>query len=338
MENIDIARKLIIGTQTFGADTKKDVAFNLLNIGHQNGFLRIDTAERYPFPETRESVGNTELIIGEWLRTRKVPRESICISTKVSGRSDNDWFEEGGRLTKKRIIDSVNSSLKRLGVDYIDTYYLHWPDRYTNIFGRKYYNPDIDSIFISIEDQHDALSDLINSGKICSYALSNETPWGLMKFIESASGQQKYKPKYIQNEYSLLDRRFEIALSEISIRESIPLIAYSPLAFGLLTGKYSENRDCSDFRLVKNAAVSRRYLSEVNFSKADIVNRVCKEFGVPTAKFALNFISQNKFVGGVVVGARVESQLEEIINYFNYPISFELVNDIRSRIESFIDI
>lgn len=337
MGNTNLASKIILGTQTFGSGTEKDEAFRMLDFGLLNGFLGIDTAERYPFPERFDSIGVTELIIGEWIKVRKVPREAINISTKVSGRSDNGWFGEGGRLTKRRIQDSAEASLKRLGIDCIDTYYLHWPDRYTNIFGRKYYQPDDDSLFIPIEEQFEALIELVNSGKIRSYALSNETPWGLMKFIESANGQVKYKPKFVQNEYSVLNRRFEYSLSEISIRESVPLIAYSPLAFGLLTGKYSGDRKNPDFRLINNSVASKRYLTELNFRRADAVNRVCRDYGVPTSKFSLNFVAQNIFVGGVILGARKESQLQELVGYFDNPISSELANEIYSKIQLLVD-
>ena len=338
MEHEYLTRKIIIGTQTFGRDTEKNEAFKMLNMLLHLGTIRIDTAERYPFPEKIKSIGNTELIIGEWIKSENVPRHAVNISTKVSGRSDNGWFEEGGRLTKRRIHNAVNASLKRLGVDYIDNYYLHWPDRYTNIFGRKYYHPDRDNLYIPIEEQRQALISLVDSGKIGSYSLSNETPWGVMKFIEGCGEQSKYKPRYIQNEYSILQRQFETSLLEISLRESIPLIAYSPLAFGLLTGKYSDDRNNPDFRLVKNKLASGRYLSDENFDTADKVNIICKKYGVPTAKFSLNYVAQKNFIDGVILGAKKECQLRELINYIYDPLDPELIKEICGALESFVEI
>ena len=229
---------LCLGTQTWGEQNTEAEAHSQIDMAIDLGINFVDTAEMYPFPAKSETSGNTEKIIGKWLKRRKC-REKIILATKVTGRSNMNWInEKGTRLTKSRVRSAVEGSLKRLNTEYIDLYQLHWPDRYTNIFGRLGYNPDPDDDFIPLEDQLEVLDELVRDGKIRYIGVSNETPWGLMTFLKISEIRGWPRMASIQNPYSLLNRSLEVGLTEVVIRERCSLLAYSPLAFGLLTGKY----------------------------------------------------------------------------------------------------
>jgi len=233
-------KKIIFGSQLLGSELNEKQSKNMLDIIYDRNIKKIDTAERYPFPESNKTYGITEKIIGNWLSERKINRSKVEISTKITGRNFGEIKQiYSKRLNHKSILISANNCLKRLKTNYIDILYLHWPDRFTNNFGRIYYNPDRDPLYIPLEEQLEALYKLEKQGKIKYFGLSNETPWGVMKFLTLDEKKKLFST--LQEEYSLLNRNIERSIKEIVLREKINLYCYSPLSGGLLTNKYSLN-------------------------------------------------------------------------------------------------
>jgi aryl-alcohol dehydrogenase-like predicted oxidoreductase len=204
---------LCLGTQTWGEQNSEAEAQVQMDMAMDRGINFFDTAEIYPFPVKEETSGETEVIIGNWFKERKC-RSKVVLATKVTSRSNMTWLEKDGtRLTPSRIKSAVEGSLKRLQTEYIDLYQLHWPDRYTNCFGRLGYNPDPEDSFIPIEDQLGALKDLVDEGKVRHIGVSNETPWGLMTFLKISESKGWPRVSTIQNPYSLLNRTFEVGIA-----------------------------------------------------------------------------------------------------------------------------
>ena len=226
--NTDIDVSIIcLGTMTWGEQNTKNEAFSQMDYSLDNGVNFFDTAELYSVPPKKETWGSTETIIGDWLESRKC-RDKLILATKVTGRSGMKWFRnKETRLNKEQINDAVEGSLKRLKTDYIDLYQLHWPDRKSNFFGQLSYQHQVEDDFVEIEDQLYVLADLVKSGKVRYVGLSNETPWGVMKFLTIADRLGLPRMVSIQNPYSLLNRSYEVGLAEISIREKCGLLAYS---------------------------------------------------------------------------------------------------------------
>ena len=241
---------ICLGTMTWGVQNSEADAHRQLDAAFARGVNFIDTAEMYPIPVSAETQGRTESYIGSWLK-RSGNRDRVVIATKVAGRSrDITWLRPGGtRLDRANITAAVDASLKRLATDFIDLYQLHWPDRRTNFFGKLGYvhNPKDESV--PLEETLGVLSELVKAGKIRHVGASNETPWGMMHALHLAEHKGLPRMVSIQNPYSLLNRTFEIGLAEIAIRESCGLLAYSPLGFGVLTGKYLGGARPADARL-----------------------------------------------------------------------------------------
>ena len=237
--NTDIDVSLIcLGTMTWGEQNSEKEAHEQLDYALDSGINFIDTAELYPVPPKKETQGLTDQYIGNWIGLRK-NRDKFILASKVTGRSGMDWFRGSEtRLDRDNILQSVEASLKRLKTDYIDLLQLHWPDRKSNFFGNLDYKHSEEDDFIPLELQLEALAELVKSGKVRYIGLSNETPWGVAKFLELSKTNNLPRIMSVQNPYSLLNRSFEVGLSEIAIRENCGLLAYSPLAFGVLSGKY----------------------------------------------------------------------------------------------------
>ena len=230
--------KVCLGTMTFGEQNSPDESFDQMTYAFENGINFFDTAEMYPIPGRKHTQGNTERIIGDWLE-ESGNREEIYIATKVSGPGLN-WIRKGTKFSKDQIHKAVDDSLKRLKVDSIDLYQLHWPERGNNKFGHRIYpwhiNEGYKHNFMAILE---ALVELLESGKIKNWGLSNETSWGIMKFMQLCDQYGITKPVSVQNAYSLMNRLFEYGASEVAQFENIGLMAYSPLAFGLLSGGWA---------------------------------------------------------------------------------------------------
>ncbi|XP_021681396.2 uncharacterized protein LOC110665534 isoform X2 [Hevea brasiliensis] len=238
--NLTVSR-LCLGTMTFGEQNSLPQSFRLLDEVFHAGINFFDSAEMYPVPQRAETQGRSEEYLGRWIRERKIPRDRVVLATKVTGPSGQMIWIRGGpkRLDAKNITEAIDNSLQRMQMDYIDLYQIHWPDRYVPMFGETEYHPTQQFCSISIEEQLDALGRAVDAGKVRYIGLSNETPYGIMKFLQLAERAAWY-PKIVsvQNSYSLLCRTFDSALAECCHHEGISLLAYSPLAMGILSGKY----------------------------------------------------------------------------------------------------
>ena len=322
--NTDIDVSIIcLGTMTWGEQNNKKEAFSQMDCALDYGVNFFDTAELYSVPPRKETWGSTEKIIGDWLEERGC-REKVILATKVTGRSGMKWFRnKETRLNKEQINLAVDGSLKRLKTDYIDLYQLHWPDRKSNFFGQLSYKHQNDDDFVEIEEQLEVLSELVKSGKVRYIGLSNETPWGLMKFLSIAERLDFPRIVSIQNPYSLLNRSYEVGLAEISIREKCGLLAYSPLAFGMLTGKYDNGSKPDGARLTLFGDMFTRYTKPKGLKYSEKFNDLAKRFNISPTQMALAFVNSRDFVTSNIIGATTMEQLKLAIDSFEVELSEE---------------
>lgn len=324
---VEISR-ICLGTMTFGEQNSENEAHAQLDYAIAQGINFIDTAELYSVPGRKETQGSTERYIGTWLRNRS-DRDKLIIGTKIIGPSPGLLYIRNPiDLSGKSIDAALEGSLARLQTDYIDLYQLHWPERNCNRFGQLGYKHEEDEKW---EDNFfEILSSLnkhIKSGKIKYWGLSNETPWGVMNFLKKAEENGLPKPVTIQNPYNLLNRTYEVGLSEISMREHIGLLAYSPMAFGLLSGKYHNHSDVSNSR-IKLFPKFTRYSSEhVHYIAGKYIN-VAKKFGLSPGQMALAYVNTKPFLSANIIGATNMDQLKENINSINISLSEEVVKEI----------
>lgn len=297
-----------LGTMTFGEQNTADEAFAQLDCAVAAGVNLIDAAEMYPVPPRAETQGRTEAIIGDWLQ-RRGGRERLVIATKVSGRSANGYTREGEQCLDRRNIDAaLEASLRRLGTDYIDLYQVHWPDRPTNYFGRLgYVHQDVPSV--PIEDTLDALARHVQAGRVRCIGLSNETPWGVMRYVMAAAAQGLPRPVSIQNPYNLLNRTFEVGLAEVAHREQVPLLAYSPLGFGVLTGKYLDGDAPPQARLNRFQQY-QRYSGAHGQAATRRYAELARDHGLDPGQMALAYVLGRPFLASALVGATTLAQLE----------------------------
>ncbi|HLF59057.1 MAG TPA: NADP(H)-dependent aldo-keto reductase [Alphaproteobacteria bacterium] len=304
---------ICLGTMTWGEQNSESDAHRQLDFAVGRGVNFIDTAEMYPIPVKAATQGRTESYIGSWLK-KKGNRDRVVVATKVSGRSrDIAWLRSGGtRLDRANIATAVEDSLTRLGIETIDLYQLHWPDRRTNFFGSLGYVHKPNDESVPLEQTLSVLSDLVKAGKIRHAGVSNETPWGLMRYLQLAETQALPRVVAIQNPYSLLNRTFEIGLAEAAIREACGLLAYSPLGFGVLTGKYLHGAKPARARLTLFPEY-RRYTSERATRATESYVGIARRHGMAPAQLAIAYAASRPFVTSVIVGATDLSQLEEDI-------------------------
>jgi|TARA_B110001452_G_scaffold265014_1_gene268981 aryl-alcohol dehydrogenase-like predicted oxidoreductase len=325
--NIDVSL-ICLGTMTWGEQNSEQEAFEQMDLSLDRGVNFFDTAELYSIPPKKETFGSTEKIIGNWFKKRK-SREKIILATKVVGRSGMKWFRgKETRLNKEQILEAVEGSLKRLQTDYIDLYQIHWPDRKSNFFGKLGYEHQEESDTISIKDQLEVLSILVKSGKIRHIGLSNETPWGLMKFISLAEQYDLPRVVSIQNPYSLLNRSFEVGLAEISIREKCGLLAYSPLGFGILTGKYDDGQNPDDARLTLFGDMFTRYTKPKGRKVASKLNKLAIDNELTPTEMALSYVNSRPFITSNIIGATKIDQLKENIGSVEIELSEEVIKEI----------
>lgn len=300
---------ICLGTMTFGEQNSRDEAFALLDAALEAGVNFIDTAEIYPVPPRAETYGRTEEIVGAWLAERG-NRDRVVLATKVAGRAD--WLPHirgGPQLTRDQMEAALDASLRRLKTDRIDLYQLHWPDRNTNYFGDLGYTHDPADRPVPIEEQLAVLGDFVRAGKVRHIGLSNETPWGLMAFLRAAEQLDLPRPVSIQNPYSLLNRTFEVGLAEAVIRERVGLMAYSPLAFGVLTGKYLDGRRPEGARLTEFDRFKRYSAPAAEVATSAYV-ALAREHGLEPAAMALAFVHRQPFLASTIVGATRLEQLK----------------------------
>lgn len=296
------------------------------------GINFFDTAELYPIPPDAHTYGQTETIIGEWFKARG-NRQDIILASKVAGPAD-DWLphirdEATRQLDKKNIEAAIEASLKRLQTDYLDLYQLHWPDRKTNFFGKLGYRHDPDDHPVAVEETLSVLNDLVKTGKVRHIGLSNETPWGVMRFIAAANQQDMPRVVSVQNPYSLLNRSYEIGLAEISIREQCGLLAYSPLGFGVLSGKYIGGARPAGARITQWPDYNR-YLSPEAIAATEAYVKLAAEHGLDPAQMALAFVNSRAFLTSNIIGATSLEQLKSNIDSIKLHLSDEVLKGIEA--------
>jgi aryl-alcohol dehydrogenase-like predicted oxidoreductase len=319
---------------TFGEQNTETEAHQQLDYAFKNGVNFIDTAEFYAVPGNPATQGLTETYIGNWIKKRN-NRDQIILATKITGPSRNlDYIRPNLGYSKEAFKEAINLSLKRLQTDYIDLYQLHWPDRNANFFGQRGYrhNPIEkweDNFLLIVE----ILDNLVKQGKIRHYGLSNETPWGVMRHLQESQKHQLTQVKTVQNPYSLLNRTYEMGLAEISMRENIGLLAYSPMAFGLLSGKFLHGKRPKNTRISLFPQMSRYNNSKVNFA-IEKYALLAKKHQISLAQMSLAFVNQQDFVTSNIIGATNLDQLKENIESIYLHLSDELLLEIENIHES----
>ncbi len=323
--------RLCLGTMTFGEQNTEQEAHAQLDYAVDQGINFIDTAELYPIPPTAKTYGKTEAIIGKWLQQRG-RRDEIILASKVCGPAA-DWLPHirGGqtRLDRHNITKAIDASLKRLKTDYIDLYQMHWPDRKTNFFGRLGYVHDPEDHPIPIIETLQLLNDLVKEGKIRHFGISNETPWGVMRYIQLADCMAMERVVSIQNPYSLLNRTFEIGLAEPAHREDVGLLAYSPLGFGVLSGKYLEGKAGKKARISKWPDYDR-YSNEQAVAATREYVQLAHNHGLDPAQMALAFVNSRPFLTSNIIGATTMEQLKANIDSDDIELSPAVIDEIEA--------
>ncbi|MCF6168635.1 aldo/keto reductase [Lutibacter sp.] len=324
--NIKVS-KICLGTMTFGEQNTESEAHEQLNYAVEKGINFIDTAEMYSVPGRQETQGNTEKYIGSWLKNQK--RDELVIATKITGPSPGlSYIRDNMGFSNEAIDDALEKSLKRLKTDYIDVYQLHWPERSTNFFSQRNYKHNFEDKWDdNFKEVIVKLDSLVKEGKIRHYGVSNETPWGLMRHLEESKSNNLTRCKTIQNPYSLLNRTFEIGLAEVAMREKVGLLAYSPMAFGMLSGKYLGGKMPKNARLTLFPVFSRYNSDESRFLTQKYAD-LAKELSISLAQLSLAFVTQQPFVTSNIIGATSMEQLKENIGSIHVELSKETLNKI----------
>ena len=318
--------KICLGTMTFGEQNTKEEAHSQIDYAVSQGVNFIDTAEMYPVPPREQTQGKTEEYIGSWL-TKSGLRDQIIIATKVAGPGMMPYLRNGPQLTAEHINVALDASLKRLQTDYIDLYQVHWPARNTNYFGELGYQHDETESSTQIEDAYACLVKAVDQGKVRYIGISNETPWGVMQYQRYARENNWPSIVSIQNPYSLLNRTYEIGLAEVSHRENMGLLAYSPLGFGVLTGKYLNNKAPAKARLTLFDRFDR-YSNDQAVGATQAYVELAQQHGYSPAQMALAFVNSRPFVMANIIGATNLEQLTENIGSNNLEISQEVFEQI----------
>ena len=319
---------ICLGTMTWGKQNNQQEAFEQMDYALDQGINFFDTAEMYAVPCTEETFGKTETIIGNWLREGN-NREKVILATKISGPGLS-WIRGGGlQYTKENISTALHESLKRLQTDYIDLYQLHWPERDTNYFGKLGYKHQVEEKeWNSIESVLKTLKQFVDQGKVRYLGLSNESAWGLAKFLELSKFQDLPRVMSVQNPYNLLNRTYEVGLAEISIREQCGLLAHTPLACGILTGKYRNNQKPKGSRLQLFRDYFYGYSGKSSLLAAEKYFIVAKKYNISPAQLSLAFINQQPFVTSSIIGATTMKQLKENIESVNIDLTSEIIDEL----------
>jgi aryl-alcohol dehydrogenase-like predicted oxidoreductase len=319
---------LALGTMTFGEQNTEPQAHRQLDMAVDAGINFIDTAEMYPVPPMADTCGLSETAIGTWLNNRR-RRDAVVLATKATGPGAHLPYIRGGgsEHNAENLAQALDGSLRRLQTDYVDLYQLHWPDRATNTFGQLGYKPAQRAEQPRIEVTLRALSDLIVAGKVRAIGLSNETPWGLMSFLNLAREFDLPRVVSIQNPYNLLNRSFEVGLAEIADRENVGLLAYSPLAFGTLTGKYANGERPAGARISRYTRFVR-YTKEQGVAATAQYVELARQFDIDPAHMAVSFILSRRYVTSAIIGATSTRQLRHNLNSLEFPVSKELLKAI----------
>ena len=325
---------ICLGTMTFGEQVDEPTAHALLDHALARGINFIDTAEMYSVPVRRETSGSTERFIGSWLAKRPGARNKVVLATKVAGPSRaSDWIRNGSaNVTPAEITEACNDSLKRLQTDVIDLYQLHWPNRNAPSFGAVYFDPSKDKAFSSIREQLEAFAGLVRAGKVRHIGLSNETPWGLSEFVRLADELGLPRVATVQNPYTLLNRVVDNGLDEMMHGQGVSLLAYSPLGFGALTGKYDQNGFTgtrADGRMARFEDFRKqRWGRPEVLDAARKYNALAREHGLTPTQMALAFCYGNWRVASTIIGVTTLAQLDENIDAWGTALPPELLAQI----------
>jgi len=323
---------ICLGTMTWGEQNTQFEAFEQMNYALERGVNFFDTAELYSIMPRKETYGKTEEIIGKWFKEKK-NREKIILASKIASKSENDleWIRKGSKylgFDKTNMNAAVDASLKRLQTDYIDLYQLHWPERKVPRFGVLDFEFDInDKDWNPLEEVLDNLSLLVKEGKIRYVGLSNETPWGVMKFLQIAKEKKLPRIVSIQNAYNLVNRVFDIAVSEVAIREKCGLLAYSPLAGGRLSGKYINNKPKNARYTLWPMRFNRHHTTRGELAIEKYFN-LARNYNIAPSTFSNAFVNQRPFVTSNIIGATTMEQLKENIDSIDLELSKEMLNEI----------
>src|SRR5574343_1556243 len=318
---------ICLGTMTFGEQTSEADAHAQLDFALAQGVNFIDTAEMYAVPPSPETCGASEAIVGRWLKNQS--RDKLIIATKVAGPSRNlHWIRNGPpAMDRANIRAAIEGSLQRLQTDYVDLYQLHWPERNQPMFGQWQFDPANDRACTPIREQLEALGELVREGKIRQIGVSNEHPWGIMQFTRLAEELGLPRIVSTQNAYSLLNRTFETGLSEVCHREEVGLLAYSPLAFGHLTGKYLSN-PTADGRLARWPAFGQRYAKPNVGPAVAAYAELARAHALTPTPLALGFVPSRRLVASTIIGASSLAQLQEALPAIQTPMPPELIREI----------
>ena len=325
---------ICLGTMTFGEQNSQIDGFQQMDYALDRGINFFDTAELYPIRPRKETYGRTEKIIGNWLKDRG-NRDKIIIASKIASKSTGlEWIREGSKnlgFDKKNLNKAVDDSLIRLQTDYIDLYQLHWPERKVPLFGQLDFEHDPnDNKWNALEKVLENLKGLIKEGKIRYVGLSNETPWGTMKFLEVAKQINLPRMMSIQNAYNLVNRVFDIANSEVTINEQCGLLAYSPIAGGRLSGKYMNNQHPKEARYTLWPARFSRHHTKRGEIAIEKYIKLAKKYNIPPSTFANAFVNDKPFVTSNIIGATTIDQLKENIDSIDTTLSKEILEEIEN--------
>ncbi len=323
--DIDVST-ICLGTMTWGEQNTQEQAFEQMDFALSSGVNFWDTAELYAVPPRKETYGDTEEIIGNWFeRTKK--RKEVILATKVAGPA-RDYLRNGeNSFTGPNLESALNNSLKRLKTDYIDLYQLHWPERNVNNFGRLgYVHKEND--WNKFEDVLGELDKYIKAGKIRYVGLSNETPWGALNYLQLSKDKNLPRMMSIQNPYSLLNRSYEVGLAEVSIREKIGCLAYSPLASGYLTGKYRNKNFPKGSRMDRDFDFWTRYRKPNTEAAVELYFKICEKHNLNMTQMSIKFCEIQEFMTSVIIGATTMEQLKSDIESVNVNLSNDVIEEI----------
>ena len=328
LPNTDIqVSKICLGTMTFGQQNTEAEGHAQMDYALEQGVNFFDTAEMYSVPARQETYGSTERILGTWFQ-KTGNRDKVVLASKIAGPNPNfTYMREKNDFSPASIQYALDKSLERLQTDYIDLYQLHWPERKTNFFGQRGFKVQDDAWEDNIHAVLETLNGFIQQGKIKHIGLSNETPWGIMRFLEESKYHNLPRIKTVQNPYSLLNRLYENGSAEIGIRENVGLLAYSPMAFGVLSGKFLTGEAHPNARINLFPQFSR-YNSEQSAAATRLYNEIAQQNGLTLTQLALAFIEQQPFVTSTIIGATTMEQLKENIDTINVTLSEEQLQAI----------
>jgi len=316
-----------LGTMTWGEQNSEAEAHAQLDYAVGQGINFIDTAEMYPVPPNATTQGRTETYLGRWLARR--PRDGLVVATKIAGPGRRDWIRKGRTdLTREGIAEAVDANLARLQIEHIDLYQIHWPQRNVPMFGATEFEPAKEKAGPSIREQVEGMAAMIAAGKIRYYGLSNETAWGVCEFQRVARELGLPGPVTIQNSYSLVSRNVDNDLAEVLFRERMSLLAYSPLAGGMLSGKYRNDAQPPDSRFTRFDTLGVRFRKPMVREAIEAYAALAKRHGISLVELALGYVRSRWFVVAPIIGATTPAQLAEDIAAAQFELDSEMLADI----------